>query len=85
MGPVKCFSTNCWSDIHHVDVAHLSNSRLAIDYQECVAPAVHADPVDVCRAEQLTQRDMKIIAFAAAWLTYKSVRCDCGVRELIMS
>ena len=43
---------------HHVD--HLSDSRLAIDYHENVAQAVHA--------EQLTGRDMKIIASAAAWL-----------------
>ena len=61
---------NCWSDIHHVDVAHLSGSRLAIDYQECVAPAARAAPVDVHGAEQLTREDMKIIASAAARLHF---------------
>lgn len=66
--PAKCFNKNCWSDIHHVDVAHLSNSRLAIDYQECVAPAGHAGPAEVHGAEQLTRGDMKIIASAAARL-----------------
>lgn len=49
-------SKNCCSDIHHVDVALLSNSRLAIDYQECVAPAANAGPVDVRGAERLTRR-----------------------------
>lgn len=39
MGLVRYFSKNCCSDIHHVNVAHLSNSLLAIDYQEWVAPA----------------------------------------------
>ncbi len=64
----KCFSKNCWSEIHHVDVALLSNCKLAIDYQGCLAAAVHARPVDLYCAEQLTQGDMKIIASAAAWL-----------------
>ena len=68
MGPAKSISKNCWSDIHHVDVAHLPNSRLAIDYQECVAPAGHAGPADVRSAQQLTRGDMKIIASAAARL-----------------
>lgn len=67
-GPAKCFRKNCWSEIHHVNVAHLSNCKLAIDYQECVAAAAHAGLVDLYSAEQLTRGDMKIIASAAAWL-----------------
>lgn len=59
---------SCCSDIHHVDFAHLSNSRLAIDYEAGVAPAARAGPAGERGAQQLTGGDMKIIASAAARL-----------------